>query len=94
MARTKALRLTYRRGGCGLVTSRCGDGLESEGGALQLLCDADHGDARSVTGWLVMLADVSKAPSAEPVVSPLTAKVLSATTRGERTHPPARALLV
>ena len=41
LARTKHLRVTYRR--------------DADGG-VRMLEDADHGDARSITGWLIILA--------------------------------------
>ena len=59
LARTRDLRITYRRDAGGDVQAARAfwpEELAEEGGALHMPTDADHGDARSVTGWMVMLA--------------------------------------
>ena len=58
LARTKALRLTYRRDARSDVTAARahGDEFASQGSGLHMPTDADHGEACSITGWLIMLA--------------------------------------
>ena len=57
LAKTAALRITYRRDARGAQQAQAyGDELASEDGKVHMPVDADHGDARSVTGWLFMIA--------------------------------------
>ena len=58
LSRTRALAITYRRGGAkmSMSFSPLDNDKPDKTGLLHLQCDTDHGVARSITGWLVMLA--------------------------------------